>query len=235
MRERTESDAPGPAAGIAILAALCLLLGLAFLPAAIVGAVLGIVALRRARARGASPIRLVAGTAAVVLPCAAIVAAIALPGLIESRSVANEHAAATALAMGVLPAQRAFRAAAHRDPDGDGVGEYGTFADLAGSTSQGGPARALALLPAVWNAQRPAVSGYRFALHVDGGRGFVAYAWPQSPHDGARRFAVTADGVVHWERSVQPDHEPGEFALWGGTPAPGYAGTPAAAWRPWRR
>ncbi len=68
----------------------------------------------------------------IVIAIIAIIAAIAIPNLLESRVTANEAAAGTSLKSGVFPAEVQFQAGAYQDTDLDNVGEYGHLKDLTG-------------------------------------------------------------------------------------------------------
>ena len=68
----------------------------------------------------------------IVIAIIAIIAAIAIPNLLESRVTANEAAASASLKSGVFPAQVQFQAGAYQDADADNVGEYGTLRALTG-------------------------------------------------------------------------------------------------------
>jgi prepilin-type N-terminal cleavage/methylation domain-containing protein len=120
----------------------------------------------------------------IVIAIIAIIAAIAIPNLMESRVTANEAAASASLKSGVFPAQVQFQSGAYQDIDADNVGEYATLRALTGliatskvgansirllqgplatATSWSGgsglvPALAAVVDPALGNA-----SGYRFA------------------------------------------------------------------------
>jgi len=60
----------------------------------------------------------------IVIAIIAIIAAIAIPNLLESRVTANEAAASASLKSGFFPAQTQFQAGSYCDADADGRGEY---------------------------------------------------------------------------------------------------------------
>jgi len=60
----------------------------------------------------------------IVIAIIAIIAAIAIPNLLESRVTSQEAAGATALKSGLLPAEVQFQAGSYCDNDGNGVGSY---------------------------------------------------------------------------------------------------------------
>jgi len=68
----------------------------------------------------------------IVIAIIAIIAAIAIPNLLESRITANESAAAASLKSGVFPAEVQWQGGGYQDADGDNVGEYATLEYLAG-------------------------------------------------------------------------------------------------------
>jgi prepilin-type N-terminal cleavage/methylation domain-containing protein len=68
----------------------------------------------------------------IVIAIIAIIAAIAIPNLLESRVTANESAASASMKSGVFPAQVQWQAGAYLDQDADNVGEYGLMSNLAG-------------------------------------------------------------------------------------------------------
>jgi prepilin-type N-terminal cleavage/methylation domain-containing protein len=71
----------------------------------------------------------------IVIAIIAIIAAIAIPNLLESRLTANEAAASASLKSGVMPAEIQFQAGGYQDRDADNVGEYGTLGCLCGKDS----------------------------------------------------------------------------------------------------
>ena len=84
----------------------------------------------------------------IVVAIIAILAAMAIPKLLSARLAANEAVAISTLRT-LSTAQAAFRASGALDTDGDGVGEFGYIAELAGSVPMrvckaGAPAAGLA-------------------------------------------------------------------------------------------
>ncbi|MFM2091139.1 MAG: hypothetical protein RLZZ127_1628, partial [Planctomycetota bacterium] len=161
-------------------------------------------------------LRGVAGS--VVVP--AILAAVAIPNLLESRATANRVAAATSLRSGMFPAQIQFQAGAYRDRDGDGRGEYGLIGHLAGDMdAEHGPKQELALLHQGFRGIDPVRVGYRFRVYVPTGAEagsadpaevnavtdpavidlqeshFLAYAWPEDGEGDC--FALGPNGQVY--------------------------------------
>ena len=120
----------------------------------------------------------------IVIAIIAIIAAIAIPNLLESRVSANEAAASTSLKSGVFPAEVQFASSALQDADGDNVGEYGHLAELSGNRATTGslagkikllsgplanPVSTLAITAVVPDATIRSASGYQFeALTASG-------------------------------------------------------------------
>lgn len=69
----------------------------------------------------------------IVIAIIAIIAAIAIPNLLESRVTANEAAASASLKSGVFAAQVQYQAGGYNDQDIDNVGEYGVICALTGN------------------------------------------------------------------------------------------------------
>jgi hypothetical protein len=171
----------------------------------------------------------------------AIIAAIAIPNLLESRVTANEAAASTTLKSAVFPAEIQFQAGNYQDADENGLGEYGLLGELSGrSRTRVMEAGQLRLLNGPIGEGR--VSGYHVAIFLpDGSQGaisdnsdllhrydkvtadavrdqekyFVAYAWPVSQDQGRKMFAICQDGMV---RSLPWD---GKTPAWNAVFAPG--------------
>jgi prepilin-type N-terminal cleavage/methylation domain-containing protein len=68
----------------------------------------------------------------IVIAIIAIIAAIAIPNLLESRVTANEASAAASLKSGVFAAEVQFQGGGYQDADADNTGEYGTLGMMAG-------------------------------------------------------------------------------------------------------
>lgn len=177
---------------------------------------------------------LVGGSSVAVV---AIIAAIAIPNLLESRVTANEAAAATILKSGVFPAQVQFQAGGYRDLDKDFIGEFGFFHELSGGKVAGrDDDLGLRLLTPseAWNVPLPERNGYRFAMYLADGAGgaigvgdaapkqnpdladdseryFVAYAWPIDAGQGRKAFAITNAGTVY---SIPADQLAGGQPAW---------------------
>ncbi len=68
----------------------------------------------------------------IVIAIIAIIAAIAIPNLLESRVTANEAAASATLKSGIFPAETQLQSGGNQDVDRDLRGEFGTIGQLAG-------------------------------------------------------------------------------------------------------
>jgi hypothetical protein len=171
----------------------------------------------------------------IALP--AVIAAIAIPNLMESRTTAERAAAAATLKSGMFPAEIQFQAGGYRDQDGDNRGEYGLIGHLAGDTDEAvGPKRALSLVIADYQGVDPIRNGYQYRIYLptaaDNGSAdpaevnaatdpaaidlreqwFVAYTWPV---DGEGKvFALTVTGMVY-QADVEMVGEPAWNSLFG--------------------
>lgn len=193
----------------------------------------------------------------IVIAIIAIIAAIAIPNLLESRISSNEAAAATSLKSGIHPAQVQFQSGGYVDPGNNGIGDFASdLSFMAGSTDTTAgnavPDIALALLPPTWNgsagdftstttigaANVVALNGYNYQTDAATEVNFAAAA---SPTDGAntigrRRFAINAAGSVSATAPAGTNTMP---ALSGASPAvftnANYTSYNVATWSPYRR
>ena len=144
----------------------------------------------------------------IVIAIIAIIAAIAIPNLLESRITSNESAAASSLKAGVFPAQVQFQAGGFLDAGGntgataDGIGDFATqYSQMAGAaiTPPGGSSMNLAFLPTTWNTTTPIIGNYSFSVGSNYQFSFAAACWPSDSADkiGRRRFAINAAGTVY--------------------------------------
>ncbi len=136
----------------------------------------------------------------IVVAIIAIIAAIAIPSLLRSRMSANEAGAIGSLRT-ISAGEISFQAAAYKDTAGDGVGDYGTLAELEDPDGVGG-------VPGFIDEVLAAGSkhGYAFTLvTVDGGGGavpsYTCNADPQSPQSGRRTFFMNESGVIRFENT----------------------------------
>lgn len=181
----------------------------------------------------------------IVVVIIAVIASIALPNLLASRLLSNETAAIATM-RSLVSAQALFHKRALIDDDFDGIGEYGMFAELAGTVSvRGGggvmtPKVLQATLGSI-NANGEAVrAGYQFRMWLPGTAGaglgeqasggspsgvvselaetfWCAYAWPSSfEQTGVRTFFVNQNASI-------------TFAVDGTYSGPGGFASPGAA------
>ena len=153
----------------------------------------------------------------IVVAIIAIIASIAIPNLLSARLSANESAA-IATRRNIIASQSQFQTQAVVDTDGDGIGEYGWFTEMAGIvTPRGGVAP---LVPPVLSAalgplQPPTNdfinrSGFFFQMFLPDNAGvgqpetnfagpdpnvcetcWICYAWPADFHTTGNRSFVT--------------------------------------------
>jgi prepilin-type N-terminal cleavage/methylation domain-containing protein len=146
----------------------------------------------------------------IVIAIIAVIAAIAIPNLLESRITANEAQAGASFKTGIFPAQAQFQAGGYIDGDADGLGCYAENLEfLAGTVGAGtvgvGPTQPLGLLQVAWRVpDDTAVGGYSYRADTDTAsednseRNWAGYAAPASFNDTGRRFfAMNATGVVY--------------------------------------
>jgi prepilin-type N-terminal cleavage/methylation domain-containing protein len=160
----------------------------------------------------------------IVIAIIAIIAAIAIPNLLSARLNSNETAAIATL-RNVISAQAQFQTTARADDNNNGIGEYGTFAEMSG----GVPIRGNALInpPVLSTAFRTVNgngevnrSGYLFLMYLpdaaadglaevaNGGADpgvdpdlaettWCCYAWPTTfGNTGNRTFFVSQAGDI---------------------------------------
>ncbi len=147
----------------------------------------------------------------IVIAIIAIIAAIAIPNLLESRISSNEAAAASSLKSGVFPAQVQFQAGNYVDLGGptagagpDGIGDFATnFPAMCGSTNattaSGLPVVPLSLLPPTWDYANPNINSYLFQIGSNFEMAFCVGAWPSDNGAGIGRrcFAINTGGSVY--------------------------------------
>jgi prepilin-type N-terminal cleavage/methylation domain-containing protein len=161
----------------------------------------------------------------IVVAIIAIIASIAIPNLLSARLNANESAAIATL-RNVVSGQAQIQAASAVDVDGDGIGEHGFFAEMAGSVVLRGSG--VTLTPAILSGSLGNVdangyvnkAGYFFAMYLPGAAGvptleaanggdpggldddlcentWACYAWPVGRNNtGNRAFMVNQSGDV---------------------------------------
>jgi type IV pilus assembly protein PilA len=140
----------------------------------------------------------------IVVAIIAIIAAIAIPNLLRSRMSANEASAAGAMRT-LSTAEVSFQTAAFVDNDGDGVGDYGTLAQL------GDPDGAGATPPYIDQVLAGgAKQGYQFIEAITLGAAAVAPAFtvnanPQNVgRSGYRHYFVDESGVIRFTADGNP-------------------------------
>ena len=150
----------------------------------------------------------------IVIAIIAIIAAIAIPNLLESRITANESAAAASLKSGIFPGQVQFQSGAYSDIDSNGRGEYAVdhkyMAGATAAATTGTTTKVLSLLAPTFNVNDgTAVGAYSYQCDVCTSTGtangdqinaesyFAAYGAPNNPgNDGRRSFGISLFGSV---------------------------------------
>ena len=134
----------------------------------------------------------------IVVSIIAIIAAIAIPSLLRARISANEASAISSLRT-LSSAQISFQAGCYQDADSDGVGYYGTLAQLQNPDGAAGVPGYIDETLASGVKQ-----GYNFTMNVVAGGGgnpptFSCNADPQSAQSGRRTFFIDESGVLRFE------------------------------------
>jgi type II secretory pathway pseudopilin PulG len=235
-----------PGSGLAIASLVCGIAGFFTAGLASIAAIIcGILALKQGQSKGLAITGLVTGGISLLILPIAIIAAIAIPNLLESRVTANQAAAAATLKSGIFPAQIQFQAAGYQDADENGIGEYGLISELSGRVRTNRQAAGMISVlagPLVKNADFTA-NGYSYAIYLPNGDGrvisdgddlearhttksiqtkdqerlWVAYAWPTTPEGGRRVFAICQDGQVRSPTNSVPGKRPAWNDLFAGT------------------
>ena len=166
----------------------------------------------------------------IVVAIIVIIAAIAIPNLLGARLVSNETAALATLRT-LTASQAQFQTRASVDTDNNGIGEYGTFYEMA----SGQPPTLSSAFRSVNGDGEVSKSGYHFAVYLPnatavgqkeqagGGRSgavdpelaettWCAYAWPTSRgKSGNRTFFVNQSGDITYTDASEysgPDSGP---------------------------
>lgn len=136
----------------------------------------------------------------IVVAIIAIIAAIAIPNLMRARISANEGSAISSMRT-LSSAQISFQAGCYQDADGDGVGDYGTLAQLQDPDGAGA-------VPGYIDETLGSGSkqGYNFTMNpVAGAAGapptYTCNADPQSPQSGRRTFFLDQTGVIRFDNT----------------------------------
>jgi len=154
----------------------------------------------------------------IVVAIIAIIASVAIPKLLSARLSANESAAISTL-RSLSSSQAQVQSSGAIDTDGDGAGEYGYFAELAGAqplrvTAAGVPAAGVAgtdnLTPSVMSSAFGAVnatsqvsrSGYFYQIYLPAATvGGATAGIPEDPTTGGKLagpFPDSDNGEVLW-------------------------------------
>jgi len=158
----------------------------------------------------------------IVIAIIAIIAAIAIPNLLESRVTSQESAAAAALKTGILPAEVQFQSGAYVDLDGNGLGTYAVegaaplvhpYTALSGGQTVG-TGISLSLLAPTYTGDAPTISGYKFWNPVTQtaptatSDGTAENLWavtcaPLDVNQGRRRFLINQGGNIYTTKPNQ--------------------------------
>jgi prepilin-type N-terminal cleavage/methylation domain-containing protein len=134
----------------------------------------------------------------IVVAIIAIIAAIAIPNLLRSRMSANEASAAGAMRT-ISTGEVAFQTAAFVDTDSDGVGDYGSLAQM--GNPDGGGATPPYIDQVLAGGQK---QGYIFTVAVTNGTATAtpAYTCTATPasagRSGYREYFVDESGVIRF-------------------------------------
>ncbi|HOE65394.1 MAG TPA: prepilin-type N-terminal cleavage/methylation domain-containing protein [Candidatus Hydrogenedentes bacterium] len=134
----------------------------------------------------------------IVVAIIAIIAAIAIPNLLRSRMSANEASAAGAMRT-ISTGEASFQAACFIDTNADGLGDYGTLAQLADPDGAGATPPFIDQVLGAGTKQ-----GYTFAAVPVNGTAAVSPTYactavPQSPgRSGYRQYFVNETGVIRF-------------------------------------
>jgi type II secretory pathway pseudopilin PulG len=154
----------------------------------------------------------------IVIAIIAIIAAIAIPNLLESRITSQEAASGAALKSGVLPAEVQFQAGGYADRDNNGIGTFcvtgatgvtNPYDTLSGQAAIGGIT--LNLLPPSFSGATANVTGYNYKSPISettpagtfdygGERVWGVVAYPVDNSAGRRFFAINQGGNVYASR-----------------------------------
>lgn len=182
----------------------------------------------------------------IVVAIIAIIASIAIPNLLSARLNANESAAISTL-RNVVSAQAQIQAQSAIDVDGDGIGEHGFFAEMAGTANLRGGAAPLS--PTVLSGALGIINnsfvqkaGFLFGMYLPAAGGvptleaaaggdpgglsddlcentWACYAWPVNRgNTGNRAFMVNHTGDLLQTNNAVAQHS-GAAAAPGGDAA----------------
>ncbi len=137
---------------------------------------------------------------AIVIAIIAILAALAIPGLLRSR-VQTDEASAIENLRTVCEAEFGYHASQNQ------------FGDFVALTSNAG-ADGTAFLDASW-VENVEKNGYVFSITSNAGADFVCYADPREAGiTGVRYFCIDTTGTIRWSKAGRPDaDDPGIGSL----------------------
>ena len=173
----------------------------------------------------------------IVIAIIAIIAAIAIPNLLESRISSNEAAAATSLKAGLFPAEVQYQGGGYEDGNLNGIGDFASlFTSMAGNPitpPNGTSTISLTLLPASWDVAAPTINNYIFSVVASNEIAFAACAWPSDGLNsiGRRRFAINTAGAVYGTPPNNINSSFGPAAAFGVPPW----NVPQATWSVYKR
>jgi len=132
----------------------------------------------------------------IVVAIIAIIAAIAIPNLIRARMNANEGAAAANMRT-LSTSEAQFQTAAYQDANADGIGDYGTLAQLADPDGSGSNGYIDAVLAG------GSKQGYAYTVTPVAGTTTVPPAYtctaiPLSAKTGTKQYFVDESGVIRF-------------------------------------
>jgi prepilin-type N-terminal cleavage/methylation domain-containing protein len=172
----------------------------------------------------------------IVVAIIAIIAAIAIPGLLRARISANEGSASAGM-RSLASAETNFAKSASVDQDNDGTGEHGIFGELTGDRPLRGPRPKLkvtdlsAALAPVDTKEYSSKSGYYFQIWLPGAvtdtggataaetvlagdavqqqeNRWVCYAWPSTYRSsGIRAFVCDQSAEVYASSNTDTDNK----------------------------
>ena len=134
----------------------------------------------------------------IVVMVILIIAAIAIPSLLRSRISANEASSCVAVRQ-ISTGEVSFQICAFVDDDGDGVGDYGTLAQLGDPDGSGNTPPFIDSVLATGLRH-----GYNYTVNVTLGAPNVAHAYtctaiPSSQgYTGQKRYFVNESGVIRF-------------------------------------
>ena len=151
----------------------------------------------------------------IVVAIIAIIAAIAIPGLLRARISANEGSASAGM-RSLASAQTNYMKSTSTDQDNDGTGEFGVFNELCGATNRRGNIDTAANLPALTTTDLSVAfetsstgfaskSGYYFQIYIPGEGAVITDTDPVANPDGLTYIVLGAtplgDAVIQQQEN----------------------------------